>query len=127
MSGTLARSAPVPGGTPGNPIPPVRTHTRTPPHPHPPPPIPSPLPCSTPFSVPPKSPSPGQQPPTMMVGGLNIPMRTTANVSTSDTQLLYPKIIRNTMTQEKPATLFSVAVTKHHELYDVMPNDIHLA
>jgi hypothetical protein len=56
-----------------------------------------------------------------MVGGLNIPMRATSNVSMSDTQILYPKSIRNTMTQEKLATLFSVAVKKHHELYDLMP------
>jgi hypothetical protein len=58
---------------------------------------------------------------TMMVGGHNIPMRTTANMSTSDTQILYPKSIHNTMTQEKLATLFSVAVKKHQDLYDFMP------
>jgi hypothetical protein len=57
----------------------------------------------------------------MMVSGLNIPMRTMANVSTSDTQIIYPKSIHNTMTQEKLATLFSVAVKKHHDLYDFMP------
>jgi hypothetical protein len=120
--GTLSRSEPVPGGTPGNPnpIPPVGTPTRTPPHP--PPPLPSsPLPHSTLFSVPPAIPIPGRRPPTMMVGGLNIPMRTTTNVSTSDTQILYPKSLRNTTTQENFATLFSVAVKKHHTLYDFMP------
>jgi hypothetical protein len=57
----------------------------------------------------------------MMVGGLNIPMRTAANIWTVDTQILYPKSIRNTMTQEKFTTLFSVAVKKHHELYDFTP------
>jgi hypothetical protein len=57
----------------------------------------------------------------MIVSGLNIPMRTAANVSMVDTQILYPKSNRNTMTQEKLATLFSVAVKNHHELYDFMP------
>jgi hypothetical protein len=121
MSGILAKSAPAPGGTPGNPnpIPPVGTHPRTPPRP--PPPLPSLLSRSTPFPVPPIITSPGRRPPTMMVGGLNIPMRTAATVLTAHTQILHPKSICNTTTQDKLATMLSVVVKKHHELYDFMP------
>jgi hypothetical protein len=55
------------------------------------------------------------------MAGLNIPMRTTANVTTTEGQIMYPKIVQSTMTQEKLATLFTVATKKHHVLYDFMP------
>jgi hypothetical protein len=57
----------------------------------------------------------------MKMAGLNIPMRTTANVTTTEGQIIYPKIVRSTMTEEKWANLFTVATKKHHALYNFMP------
>jgi hypothetical protein len=55
------------------------------------------------------------------MAGLNIPMRTTANVTTTEGHILYPKIVRSTTTQEKLANIFTVATKKHHALYDFKP------
>jgi hypothetical protein len=42
------------------------------------------------------------------------------NVSMTDAQIMYPKIIQSTMMNEELATRFAVVTKKHHALYDFM-------
>jgi hypothetical protein len=105
----------TPGPVPGNPPPGITSG-------NPPALNPPPAPNSVRNAVPGLGPTPTRpRPPTVKMDGLNTPMQTTANVTTTEGQIIYPKIVRSTMTQEKLATLFTVATKKHHALYDFMP------
>jgi hypothetical protein len=120
MSGTTVPETPQQGLTV---IPPLGTPGPVPGNQQPPGFAPGNPPARNPPPVPNSSPNAAPGPtltrpraPTTKMAGLNIPMRTTSNFTTTEGHIIYPKIVQSTMTQEKLATLFTVATKKHHAL-----------